>query len=243
MAQGAQKIMKLSFELGGNAPFIVFDDADLEAAVKGALDSKSRNNGQTCVCPNRIYVQSGIHDAFVERLGKGFSEMKVGNGMDADTVLGPLINKQAMEKFNAHVSDALDKGAKVVTGGEAHPLGGTFVKPTVLAGMTADMRVAREETFAPLAPVFKFETVDEVIKLANDTEFGLSSYFYANDLKKVWQVVEALEYGMVGVNTGTISTEVAPFGGVKQSGFGREGSKYGLDDYMSIKYMCQGGLD
>ena len=242
MAQGAQKIMKLSFELGGNAPFIVFDDADLEAAVKGALDSKSRNNGQTCVCPNRIYVQSGIHDAFVERLGKGFSEMKVGNGMDADTVLGPLINKQAMEKFNAHVSDALDKGAKVVTGGEAHPLGGTFVKPTVLVGMTTDMRVAREETFAPLAPVFKFETVDEVIKLANDTEFGLSSYFYANDLKKVWQVVEALEYGMVGVNTGTISTEVAPFGGVKQSGFGREGSKYGLDDFLSLKYVCLGGI-
>jgi len=157
-------------------------------------------------------------------------------------VLGPLINKQAMEKFNAHVSDALDKGAKVVTGGEAHPLGGTFVKPTVLAGMTADMRVAREETFAPLAPVFKFETVDEVIKLANDTEFGLSSYFYANDLKKVWQVVEALEYGMVGVNTGTISTEVAPFGGVKQSGFGREGSKYGLDDFLSLKYVCLGGI-
>jgi succinate-semialdehyde dehydrogenase/glutarate-semialdehyde dehydrogenase len=242
MAQGAQKIMKLSFELGGNAPFIVFDDADLEAAVKGALDSKSRNNGQTCVCPNRIYVQSGIHDAFVERLGKGFSEMKVGDGMDADTVLGPLINKQAMEKFNAHVSDALDKGAKVVTGGEAHPLGGTFVKPTVLVGMTTDMRVAREETFAPLAPVFKFETVDEVIKLANDTEFGLSSYFYANDVKKVWQVVEALEYGMVGVNTGTISTEVAPFGGVKQSGFGREGSKYGLDDFLSLKYVCLGGM-
>jgi succinate-semialdehyde dehydrogenase / glutarate-semialdehyde dehydrogenase len=242
MTQGAQKIMKLSLELGGNAPFIVFNDADLEAAVKGALDSKFRNNGQTCMCANRIYVQSGIHDAFVERLSKAVSEMKVGDGMDPDTVLGPLINSQAMAKFNAHISDAVEKGARVVTGGEAHPLGGTFVKPTLVVGVTADMRVAREETFAPFAPVFKFETVDEVIQLANNTEFGLSAYFYANDLRQVWKVIEALEYGMVGVNTGLISTEVAPFGGVKQSGFGREGSKYGLDDFLSMKYVCLGGM-
>jgi succinate-semialdehyde dehydrogenase / glutarate-semialdehyde dehydrogenase len=243
MAQGAQKIMKLSLELGGNAPFIVFNDADLEAAAKGALDSKFRNNGQTCMCANRIYVQSGIHDAFVERLSKAVSEMKVGSGMDPDTVLGPLINRQAMVKFNAHISDAVEKGARVVTGGEAHPLGGTFVKPTLIVGMTADMRVAREETFAPLAPVFKFETVDEVIQLANNTEFGLSAYFYANDLRQVWKVIEALEYGIVGVNSGLISTEVAPFGGVKQSGFGREGSKYGFDDFLSMKYVCLGGMN
>jgi succinate-semialdehyde dehydrogenase/glutarate-semialdehyde dehydrogenase len=169
--------------------------------------------------------------------------MKVGNGMDPDTVLGPLINRQAMAKFNAHISDAVEKGARVVTGGEAHPLGGTFVKPTLIVGMTADMRVAREETFAPLAPVFKFETVDEVIQLANNTEFGLSAYFYANDLRQVWKVIEALEYGIVGVNSGLISTEVAPFGGVKQSGFGREGSKYGLDDFLSMKYVCLGGMN
>lgn len=242
MAQGAQKIMKLSLELGGNAPLIIFNDADVEAAVKGAIDCKFRNAGQTCVCANRIYVQSGIHDAFVERFSKAVSEMKVGNGMDVDTVLGPLITSQAMAKFNAHISDAVEKGARVVTGGEAHPLGGTFVKPTVVVGVTAGMRVAREETFAPLAPVFKFETVDEVIQLANDTEFGLSAYFYANDLRQAWKVIEALEYGMVGVNTGLISTEVAPFGGVKQSGFGREGSKYGLDDFLSMKYVCLGGM-
>ena len=243
MAQGAQKILKLSLELGGNAPFIVFNDANLEAAVEGAIDSKFRNNGQTCVCANRIYVQSGIHDAFVERLIKAVSEMKVGDGMDPDTVLGPMITEQARAKFNAHISDAVEKGARVVTGGEAHPLGGTFVKPTVVVGMTVEMLVAREETFAPLAPVFKFETVDEVIQLANNTEFGLCAYFYANDLKQVWKVIEALECGMVGVNTGLISTEVAPFGGVKQSGFGREGSKYGLDDFLSMKFVCLGGMN
>lgn len=242
MAQGAEKIMRLSLELGGNAPFIVFNDADLEAAAKGALDCKFRNSGQTCVCANRIYVQSGIHDAFVERFSKAVSEMKVGNGMDPDTVLGPLINRQAMAKFNAHISDAVEKGARVVTGGEAHPLGGTFVQPTLVVGMTAEMRVAREETFAPFAPVFKFETVDEVIQLANNTEFGLCAYFYGNDLRQVWKVIEALECGMVGVNTGVISTEVAPFGGVKQSGFGREGSKYGLEDFLSMKYVCLGGI-
>jgi len=242
MAQGAQKILKLSLELGGNAPFIVFDDADLEAAVQGALLSKFRNNGQTCVCANRIYVQAGIHDAFVERLGRAVSEMPVGDGFEQGVLLGPLINEDAKAKFDDHVADALDKGARVVTGAAPHPRGGTFVQPTVLSGITTAMKVAREETFAPLAPVFRFETVEEVIALANDTEFGLASYFYANDLRRVWQVAEALEYGMVGVNTGLISTEVAPFGGVKQSGWGREGSKYGLDDYLSMKYVCLGQI-
>ena len=242
MAQGAQKIMKLSLELGGNAPFIVFDDADLEAAVKGAIDSKFRNNGQTCVCANRIYVQAGIHDAFVAKLSDAVSKLKVGDGMEPDTVLGPLINNQAKVKFEDHIADALEKGATLVTGGRPHPLGGTYVTPTLIKGVTSRMKVAREETFAPLAPVFKFESVDEVIALANDTEFGLAAYFFANNLRQVWKVVEALDYGMVGVNTGLISTELAPFGGVKQSGFGREGSMYGLDDFLSMKYVCLGGM-
>jgi len=242
MAQGANKILKLSLELGGNAPFIVFDDADMDAAVQGALISKFRNNGQTCVCANRIYVQAGIYDAFVAKLGVAVAAMQVGDGFDEGTVLGPLINKAAKAKLDDHIADAIAKGAEVVTGAEPHELGGTFVKPTVLKNVTAAMKVAREETFAPLAPVFRFETTDEVIKLANDTEFGLASYFYANDLRQVWKVAEALEYGMVGVNTGLISTEVAPFGGVKQSGFGREGSKYGLDDFLSLKYVCLGGM-
>ena len=242
MAQAAPKIMKLSLELGGNAPFIVFDDADLDAAVKGAVDSKFRNNGQTCVCANRIYAQSGIHDAFVAKLSEAVAKLKVGNGMDPDTVLGPLISSKSKTKFEDHIADALAKGAKLVTGGKPHPYGGNFVLPTLLQGVTSKMKVAREETFAPLAPVFKFATVDEVIALANDTEFGLAAYFFANDLRQVWRVLEALEYGMVGVNTGLISTEVAPFGGVKQSGFGREGSKYGLDDFLSMKYVCLGGM-
>jgi succinate-semialdehyde dehydrogenase/glutarate-semialdehyde dehydrogenase len=242
MAQGAKKILKLSLELGGNAPFIVFDDADLDAAVQGALLSKFRNNGQTCVCANRIFAQSGIHDAFVEKLGRAVAAMPVGNGLDEGVVLGPLINEDARVKFDDHVSDAVAKGARIVTGAAPHPRGGTFVQPTVLAGVTPAMKVAREETFAPLAPVFRFDTVEEVIAMANDTEFGLASYFYANDLRQVWKVAEALEYGMVGVNTGLISTEVAPFGGVKQSGWGREGSRYGLDDYLSIKYICLGGI-
>ncbi|WP_337181550.1 NAD-dependent succinate-semialdehyde dehydrogenase [Shinella sp.] len=242
MAQGAQKILKLSLELGGNAPFIVFDDADVDAAVEGALQSKFRNNGQTCVCANRLYVQSGIHDEFVRRFGKAVSAMKVGDGFEETTELGPLINEAAMVKLKDHIDDAVAKGASIVTGGHAHPLGRTFVAPTIVTGVTSGMKVAREETFAPLAPVFRFEDVDEVIALANDTEFGLASYFYANDLKQVWKVAEALEYGMVGVNTGLISTEVAPFGGVKQSGFGREGSKYGLDDFLSLKYVCLGGI-
>ena len=242
MAQGAQKILKLSLELGGNAPFIVFDDADLDAAVEGALISKFRNNGQTCVCANRIFVQAGVYDRFVEKLGTAVAAMKVGDGFEDGTLLGPLINAEAKAKLEDHVADALAKGASVVTGGAVHPRGGTFVRPTVLRDVTPAMKVAREETFAPLAPVFRFKTTEEVIALANDTEFGLASYFYANDLTRVWQVAEALEYGMVGINTGLISTEVAPFGGVKQSGFGREGSKYGLDDFLSLKYVCLGGM-
>ena len=242
MAQAAPKIMKLSLELGGNAPFIVFDDADLDAAVQGALDSKFRNNGQTCVCANRLYAQSGIHDAFVAKLSAAVAKLKVGDGMEVGTVLGPLINEQAKAKFEDHISDAVSKGAKVVTGGRPHALGGTYVMPTLIEGVTAEMKVAREETFAPLAPVFKFETADDVIAMANDTEFGLAAYFFANNLKQVWKVIEALEYGMVGVNTGMLSTEVAPFGGIKQSGFGREGSKYGLDDFLSMKYVCLGGM-
>ncbi|MCC5972504.1 MAG: NAD-dependent succinate-semialdehyde dehydrogenase [Rubellimicrobium sp.] len=242
MEQAAPRILKLSLELGGNAPFIVFDDADLDAAVQGALMSKFRNNGQTCVCANRIFVQSGIHDAFVEALAKAVAGMQVGDGFDEGVVLGPLINEGAKDKFNEHVTDALSKGARVVTGAAPHPRGGTFVQPTVLTGVTAEMMVAREETFAPLAPVFRFDTVDEVIAMANDTEFGLASYFYARDLAQVWKVAEALEYGIVGVNTGIISTEVAPFGGVKQSGFGREGSRYGMDDYLSMKYVCLGEI-
>ena len=242
MAQAAPKIMKLSLELGGNAPFIVFDDADIDAAVQGAMDSKFRNNGQTCVCANRIYVQSGVHDAFVKKLSAAVAGLKVGDGMDPSVVLGPLINAVSKVKFEDHIADAVAKGAEIVTGGKPHPLGGTYVMPTLIQGVTSKMKVAREETFAPLAPVFKFDSVDEVIELANDTEFGLASYFFANDLRQVWKVVEALEYGMVGVNTGLISTEVAPFGGIKQSGFGREGSKYGLDDFLCMKYVCIGGL-
>ena len=242
MAQGAQKIMKLSLELGGNAPFIVFDDADLDEAVEGAMISKFRNAGQTCVCANRIYVQSGVYDAFVEKLAARVERLKIADGFAEGATIGPLINEEAVAKLNRHVEDAVSKGARVVAGGKRHPSGGTFVQPVVLADVGSNMKVAREETFAPLAPVFRFETVNEVIRLANDTEFGLAAYFYGNDLRNVWKVVEALEYGMVGVNTGLISTEVAPFGGVKQSGFGREGSKYGLDDYLSMKYVCLGNM-
>lgn len=242
MAQGAQKIMKLSLELGGNAPFIVFDDADLDAAVEGAMISKFRNAGQTCVCANRLYVQDGVYDAFIAKLAARVEGLKIADGFEEGTAIGPLINQAAVAKLNAHIEDALIKGARLVTGGRGHANGGTFVQPTVLADVNAGMIVAREETFAPLAPVFRFKTADEVIELANDTEFGLAAYFYANDLRNVWKITEALEYGMVGVNTGLISTEVAPFGGVKQSGFGREGSKYGMDDFLSIKYVCMGGL-
>lgn len=242
MAQGAQKIMKLSLELGGNAPFIVFDDADLDEAVQGAMISKFRNNGQTCVCANRIYAQAGIYETFIEKLSAAVETLKVGDGFDPDTVLGPLISTRAKAKLDDHIADALSLGAEIVVGGEGHELGGTFVRPTVLKGVTPAMKVAREETFAPLAPVFRFETEEQVIAMANDTEFGLAAYFYARDIAQVWRVAEQLEYGMVGINTGLISTEVAPFGGVKQSGFGREGSKYGLDDFLSLKYLCMGGV-
>ena len=242
MRQSADQIKKTSMELGGNAPFIVFDDADLDAAVEGAMISKYRNNGQTCVCANRIYVQSGVYDAFAEKLAAAVSKMKIGDGFSDGVTTGPLISEDAVTKVVEHIEDAKSKGAKVLTGGNRHALGGTFFEPTILTGVTRDMQVAGDETFGPVAPLFKFDTVEDVIEQANDTIFGLASYFYANDLSKVWRVAEALEYGMVGVNTGLISTEVAPFGGVKQSGQGREGSKYGIDDYLEIKYLCLGGI-
>ena len=235
MAQAAPQIKRLSLELGGNAPFIVFDDADLDAAVEGAIISKYRNNGQTCVCANRIYVQAGVFDAFTDKLVAATEKLKVGDGFGDGVNLGPLIDKKAAEKVHRHIEDALRKGASLKLGGKAK--NGLFYEPTILAGATADMILAHEETFGPVAPLFKFETVDEVIHLANATEFGLASYFYARDLSRVWKVAEALDYGMVGINTGLISTEVAPFGGVKQSGFGREGSKYGTEDYLDIKYL------
>ncbi len=238
MRQGAETVKKLGLELGGNAPFIVFDDADLDAAVEGAMICKFRNNGQTCVCANRIYVQSGVYDAFAAKFAKAVAALKTGNGMDADVTCGPLINAAALDKVQEHITDALDKGATVVTGGNS--LGGTFFEPTLLTDVPTSAKVSHEETFGPLAPVIKFETEEEVIALANDTQFGLAGYFYANDLSRVWRVSEAIETGIVGINTGIISTEVAPFGGVKQSGLGREGSRYGLDDFMELKYLCMG---
>ncbi len=238
LAQAAEQVMQCSMELGGNAPFIVFDDADLDAAVEGAMISKYRNNGQTCVCANRIYVQASVYDAFAEKLAKKASEMKVGDGFDEGVVAGPLITMAALEKVEAHIADAVSKGARVVAGGKRHELGGNFFQPTVLAGVTSEMAVTREETFGPVAPLFRFEDEADVIAQANDTIFGLASYFYARDLSRVWRVAEALEYGMVGINTGLISTEVAPFGGVKQSGLGREGSHHGIEDYLEMKYLC-----
>ena len=238
LKQAADQVMKCSMELGGNAPFIVFDDADLDAAVEGAMISKFRNNGQTCVCANRIYVQAGVYDAFADKLAKALAKQQVGDGLTKGSTLGPLINEAAVEKVEEHLKDARAKGATVLTGGKRHALGGTFFEPTIVTGATRDMEFATEETFGPLAPLFKFETVDEVIALANDTIFGLASYFYARDLSRVYKVAEALEYGMVGINTGLISNEMAPFGGVKQSGQGREGSKHGLDDYTELKYIC-----
>ena len=240
MRQAADQIKKLSLELGGNAPFIVFDDADLDAAVEGAMISKFRNNGQTCVCANRIYVQASVHDAFAEKLAAAVAKLNVGNGMDEGVTTGPLINEAALEKVQEHLADATSKGARVVTGGSA--MTGTFFQPTVLADVPASAIVSKEETFGPIAPLIKFETEDDVIAMANDTEFGLAGYFYANDLSRVWRVAEAIQTGMVGVNTGLISTEVAPFGGIKQSGLGREGSKYGMDDFLNIKYVCLGGI-
>jgi succinate-semialdehyde dehydrogenase/glutarate-semialdehyde dehydrogenase len=244
MSQCAGTVKKVSLELGGNAPFIVFDDADLEAAVSGAIASKYRNAGQTCVCANRIYVQSGIYDRFAARLAEKVSEMKVGNGLDQGTVIGPLIEEKAVAKVEEHVRDAVSKGAKVVVGGKrADGLNGHFYVPTVLTGIKADMLVLREETFGPVAPLMKFDTEEEVVRLANSTEFGLAAYFYSRDIARVWRVAEALESGIVGINEGIISTEVAPFGGVKESGIGREGSKYGIDDYLEIKYLCIGGIN
>lgn len=236
MRQGADQIKRLSLELGGNAPFIVFDDADLDAAVEGAMISKYRNNGQTCVCANRIYVQAGVYDAFAEKLTAAVEKLRVGDGFGAGVTTGPLIDEKAVEKVERHLTDALRKGGRLLTGGKRKQ--GLFFEPTIVADATADMMLAREETFGPLAPLFRFETVEEVIRLANATEFGLASYFYARDLSRVFEVAEALDYGMVGINTGLISTEVAPFGGVKQSGHGREGSKYGIEDYLDIKYLC-----
>lgn len=240
--QSAGSIKKLGLELGGNAPFIVFDDADIDAAVDGALIAKFRNNGQTCVCANRIYVQDKVYDAFSEKLAIAVAKLKTGNGLDEGVILGPLIDKAAFEKIGEHIADAVGKGARVVQGGKPHPLGGTFFEATILADVTPEMMVAREETFGPLAPLFRFKDEADVIRQANDTEFGLASYFYARDLARVFRVAEALEYGMVGVNTGLISTAEAPFGGVKLSGLGREGSKYGIEEFVEIKYVCLGGI-
>ncbi len=242
MRQSADQVMKTSMELGGNAPFIVFDDADLDAAVEGAMISKYRNNGQTCVCANRIYVQAGVYEAFAEKLVAAVKAMKVGDGFADGVAAGPLISEEAVAKVKDHIADATGKGATIVTGGKEHELGGTFFEPTVLTDVDRSMLIARDETFGPVAPLFRFETVEDVIEQANDTIFGLASYFYAKDLSKVWRVAEALEYGMVGVNTGLISTEIAPFGGIKQSGTGREGSKYGCEDYLELKYVCLGGI-
>ena len=238
LRQAADQVMKCSMELGGNAPFIVFDDADLDAAVEGAIMCKFRNNGQTCVCANRIYVQAGVYDAFAEKLRVAVAALKVGDGLEAGTALGPLINADAIAKVQEHVADATAKGAKIILGGDTTQGPGNFINPTIVTGATRDMAVATEETFGPFAPLFKFETVDQVIELANDTIFGLASYFYAKDLSRVYKVAEELEYGIVGVNTGIISTEVAPFGGVKQSGLGREGSHHGIEDYLEMKYVC-----
>ncbi|NJM82089.1 MAG: NAD-dependent succinate-semialdehyde dehydrogenase [Tabrizicola sp.] len=238
LRQAADQVMKCSMELGGNAPFIVFDDADLDAAVAGAMMSKFRNNGQTCVCANRIYVQAGVYDAFAAKLEAAVAKTKVGDGLSDAVDFGPLVNMAAVEKVEEHIADATAKGARVATGGHRHALGGSFFQPTILTGVTDQMLVTNEETFGPLAPLFKFDTEEEVIEKANATIFGLASYFYARDIGRVTRVQEALEYGIVGVNTGIISTEVAPFGGVKQSGLGREGSRHGIEDYLEMKYIC-----
>jgi succinate-semialdehyde dehydrogenase/glutarate-semialdehyde dehydrogenase len=242
LTQCAATVKKASMELGGNAPFIVFDDADVEAAVKGALTSKFRNAGQTCVCANRLLVQDGIYDRFVTRLAEEVSRMEIGDGRRAGTVIGPLIDAAAVAKAAEHVADAVERGAELIVGGRCHPAGANFFTPTVLANAKREMRIFSEETFGPVAPVFRFKTEEEAIEMANDTPFGLASYFYGRDIGRVWRVAEALEYGIVGVNEGLISTEVAPFGGVKESGLGREGSKYGIEDYLEVKYVCMGGI-
>ncbi|HBM2981527.1 NADP-dependent succinate-semialdehyde dehydrogenase [Klebsiella michiganensis] len=240
MEQCAKDIKKVSLELGGNAPFIVFDDADLDKAVEGALASKFRNAGQTCVCANRLYVQDGVYDRFAEKLQQAVSKLQIGDGLQPNVTIGPLIDEKAIAKVQEHIADALGKGARIVTGGKVHELGGNFFQPTILMDVPGDAKVAKEETFGPLAPLFRFKDEADVIAQANDTEFGLAAYFYARDLSRVFRVGEALEYGIIGINTGLISTEVAPFGGVKSSGLGREGSKYGIEDYLEIKYMCIG---
>ena len=238
LRQAADQVMKCSMELGGNAPFIVFDDADLDAAVEGAMMCKFRNNGQTCVCANRIYVQTGVYDAFAAKLKAATEALSVGDGLSEGVTTGPLINEKAVVKVQDHIADVTAHGGQVLTGGLPHDLGGTFFQPTIVTGVTQDMKVAQEETFGPLAPLFKFEDEDDVIAMANDTIFGLASYFYAKDLSRVYKVAEALEYGIVGVNTGIISSELGPFGGIKQSGLGREGSHHGMDDYLEMKYIC-----
>jgi succinate-semialdehyde dehydrogenase/glutarate-semialdehyde dehydrogenase len=243
MRQVAPTIKKISLELGGNAPFIVFDDADLDAAADGAIISKYRNAGQTCVCANRFFVHEKVYDAFTEKLVARVEALKVGRGTDTGVTQGPLINAEAVDKVDAHLGDAKAHGAKVATGGKRHALGGTFYEPTVLTGVTPDMQIFREETFGPVAPLIRFRDDAEVVELANRTEFGLASYFYSRDIGRIWRVAEALEYGMVGVNTGLITTEVAPFGGMKQSGLGREGAKYGIEEFVEVKYVCFGGID
>ena len=243
MQQCAATVKKVSMELGGNAPFIVFDDADIDAAIAGAMLSKYRNAGQTCVCANRIYVQAGVYDAFAAKLAETAAAIKLGHGTEDGVQQGPLIDMRAVEKVEEHIADAVAGGARVIAGGKRHALGRSFFEPTVITGVTQDMKVAREETFGPLAPLFRFESEAEVVQMANDTEFGLAAYFYSRDIGRVWRVAEALEYGIVGINEGIISNEVAPFGGVKESGVGREGSKYGIEDFLEIKYLCMGGVD
>jgi succinate-semialdehyde dehydrogenase/glutarate-semialdehyde dehydrogenase len=243
MQQVAPTVKKISLELGGNAPFIVFDDADLDAAVEGAIVSKYRNSGQTCVCANRVFVHDAVYDAFAQKLAERVRALKVGPGTEANVAQGPLIDASAVDKVEEHIADATAHGAKIVAGGKRHALGGTFFEPTVLAEVTPEMKIFREETFGPVAPLIRFSSDAEVVELANRTEFGLASYFYSRDVGRVWRVAEGLEYGMVGINTGFITTEVAPFGGVKQSGIGREGSRYGIDEYVEVKYLCFGGVD
>jgi succinate-semialdehyde dehydrogenase/glutarate-semialdehyde dehydrogenase len=240
MSQASSTLKKMSLELGGNAPFIVFDDANLDAAVEGAMASKFRNTGQTCVCANRILVQDSIYDEFAKKLIVAVKKLKVGMGLGEDIKQGPLINEKALEKVTAHIKDAVAKGAKILAGGKPHKLGGLFFEPTILTNVNATMLLAKEETFGPVAPLFRFNNEKEAIAMANNTEFGLASYFYSENTHRIWRVSEALEYGMVGINEGIISTEVAPFGGIKESGMGREGSKYGLEDYLDIKYLCMG---
>ena len=243
MAQCASTVKKVSLELGGNAPFIVFDDADIDAAIEGAMASKFRNTGQTCVCANRLFVQEGVYDQFAQKLAAKVAAMKIGGGLEDGVMQGPLIDMKAVEKVEEHIADAVAKGARVVTGGKRHAKGGSFFEPTVLTGVKTNMKVTHEETFGPVAPLFRFKTEQELIKLANDTEYGLASYFYSRDIGRIWRVAEALEYGMVGINVGIISNEIAPFGGVKESGIGREGSKYGMEEFLEVKYLCIGGID